>query len=69
MKLKKEHICTLVQIGYHLLFVSGTYVVGSDYLDEIRRTREEVIKQVDKIEKTGNNIKDQLKRVEKACKF
>ena len=83
MKITKEKLCTIVQISYHLLFLGGSSTLLNGYLDEIRKTREEIVKQVDRVEKmvdtgkkTGdnisnaaNNLNKQLKKVEKVCRF
>tara|TARA_R100000544_G_scaffold16731_1_gene7953 strand:- start:207 stop:458 length:252 start_codon:yes stop_codon:yes gene_type:complete len=83
MKINKETLCTLAQISYHFIFLGGSVTLGEKYLQEFRRTKEEIVRQVDKANKmvdkvknagdtisnTGERLNSQLKKVEKACRF
>lgn len=73
-KLKKEHICTTLQIGYHFLFIGGATTLGNHYLEELEKTRETIMTQVNRAEKVLKNVQDsgdqitkELKKVRKAC--
>ncbi len=77
-----KHICTIVTIVYHLMFLGGTTTLVNGYLDEISALRNEIktqgdkaTKVVDDITKTGKsldasvkNISKELSKVKKACK-
>lgn len=74
-KLTKERLCTAVQISYHLLFLGGTTTIGNYYIDEFEKTRRVIIQQVDraenvidKVRKTGDNLKGSVKSIEKELK-
>ena len=80
-KLKKEHLCTLATLVYHVTFLGGATTLGNHYLEEFEKTRELVVQQVDraekivdKVRKTGDNLNSsvsnlnkELKKVKKAC--
>ena len=74
MKLPKIKICQVLQITYHLLFLSGSSFMINGYLDEIARLREEIHSQAAKAEKvatdlrkTGEGLRSGLEGVKKAC--
>lgn len=69
MKIKKEHICTALQIAYHLTFIGGATTLGNHYLDEFKKTRDTVVKQVDRAENIANKIEKEINKVKKACRF
>jgi len=63
----KERLCTLATIAYHCLFLSG----ASFYVAEFQKTRDTIVKQVDRVEKkadelkkTGESINSSIKSVE-----
>lgn len=42
----EDNLCKLVQIAYHLVFVTGMTLGGSHYVSEIEKTRDEALKEV-----------------------
>ena len=80
-KLKKEHLCTAATLVYHMTFLGGATTLGNHYLDEFQKTRDVIVKQVDraqkmvdKVGKAGDNLTSsvnkidrELKKVRKAC--
>lgn len=73
-KIKKPTLCQVLQIAYHLMFLSGSSVMINGYLDEIARLRQEIHSQSAKAEKvatdlrkTGEGLRSSLEDVKKAC--
>ena len=74
----EDNLCKLVQIAYHLVFVTGMTLGGSHYVSEIEKTRDEALKEVRKVRESidkasksvytsQEKIVKELSKVKKAC--
>lgn len=73
-----KYLCTIIQIIYHIVFLSG----ASFYVSEFQKTRDTIVKQVDRIEdniilvrETGESIdisirglRKDIDNIQKTCK-
>lgn len=55
--MKRETLCTIATIIYHLLFLSG----ASFYVTEFQKTRDVIIAQADRVGQEANKLKAEVR--------
>ncbi len=59
MKITSKHLCTAATIVYHCLFLSG----ASFYVTEFQKTRDVIVKQVDRVENESKKLRREASSV------
>ena len=56
-KFESKHLCTAVQLLYHVSFLGGAAGLGTHYLGEYQKTRDVIVEQVSRAEKIIEDAK------------
>lgn len=64
----KQRLCTALMITYHALFGSSMYIVGEDYINELKALRTEIRQQSEAITKMLSKAEVSLDKAGQVCK-